>query len=100
MYKRVMKLVRTTKKQAIVGYVLVVVSLLVLIGWVGAGDPDCYYTTEMFAQYRYCGREYVGEENPMYYTTPIAAMLSLFSGLLLVGLGKEINNPEEKDPNT
>jgi hypothetical protein len=97
MYKSEMKLVKTTKKPTIVSSFLIAASLLVLIGWVGTGDSDCYYTTEMFAQYRYCGKEYVGEENPMNYTIPLVAMVSLFAGLLLVGLGKESKNPEDKE---
>jgi hypothetical protein len=100
MYKSEMKAVRTTKIPTIVGSLLIAASLLVLIGWVGTGDPDCYYTTEMFAQYRYCGKEYVDEENTMNHTIPLAAMVSLFAGLLLVGLGKRSKDPEDKESNT
>ena len=71
-----------------VGMFIVALSGAGLIGWVSALDPECYYTTELFAQYRYCGQEFAGEERAIDFKALALLLGGIAAGLVCTGLGK------------
>lgn len=72
-----------------VGMFTIALSVAGLIGWVSAAlDPECYYTTELFAQYRYCGQEFAGEERAIDFKALAVLLGGIAAGLVCIGLGK------------
>ena len=78
------------------GAALIALSILGLIGWLDAGEIDCYYTFELFAQYRYCGVEYVGDEKSLSYTVLVACIVIFAVGVIIYNLGHKLSDKKNK----
>ena len=68
------KIARTT------GVFFIASSLLGLFAWINESDPDCYYTTGIALQARFCGDAYVDDPN-----LPNLLVLALCFIILIVG---------------
>ena len=78
------------------GAALIALSILGLIGWLGAGEVDCYYTSEVFAQYRYCGAEYIGNEKSLNYTVLATCIVIFAVGVVIYNLGHKLSGKKNK----
>lgn len=61
-----------------IGIVLVLASIIFIYGWLQTGDPDCILENGLFAQARFCGKEYVDQpaESPAWLIwTSLAALV-------------------------
>lgn len=69
------------KIATVLGISLEVVAIVALFGWFQAGDPECIYTTDVFAQLRMCSPEIVGDAH-----SPSYIYLAVILGILLLGV--------------
>jgi len=69
------------KGVAYLGWGLQAIAALCLLGWLQAGDPDCEYSTNLFAQLRMCDPAIVGEPQAQSWLR-----FALIIGLFVVGL--------------
>ena len=65
----------------VIGIVLVVVSFSGIYNWLVGKEPDCYYTTDIFLQMRFCEEVWTGKEEPIKYKS-----LSIYAVLFAVGI--------------
>src|SRR5216117_339941 len=72
---------RIKKIATILGISLEVMALVALFAWFQAGDPECIYTTDVFAQLRMCAPEIVGEGRAAPFV-----QLAIIVGVLLLGV--------------
>lgn len=70
------------KALRLVGWLLLALAGLGILGWLQAGDPDCYLSTGEFLQLRLCADETVGGP-----TGRPGWLLGLALAVMLAGLG-------------
>ena len=76
------------RKTKAIGIAFICISLLGLIGWIGGIDPYCYYTTDLFIQYRFCEEGHTDPKQPLDYTIPITLIATLAFGILLLKIAR------------
>ncbi len=78
------------------GMVMILVSALGVVGWIGANDPDGYFTEEQLAQYRYCDKQYVSGGRQVGHEWLLVLAGTLGVGVLLYvhGLRSKKNTTE------
>jgi hypothetical protein len=76
------------------GVSLISVSLMGLIGWFGTAEPDCYYTTELLLQYRYCAEESM---KPLNHLVGMLLLSLLGIGVMLMMFGNRITRDRSKN---
>jgi len=73
-----------TKPTRILGLLMIVVGVIGIIVLMNAGDLNCNFASEVFAQLRLCGSEYATEVREM-RVVPVAIFVGFVgAGLLLV----------------
>jgi len=79
----------------VIGIILISASLFILYGWLGATDPECEYTMEIFLQLRLCD-EYIADQKELSILYPIGSLLALAIGLLCIKFSGD-EEAENKD---
>ena len=84
------------KLKRFVGSFLIVASIVVLLGWIGQTDPDCYYEMDLFVQYRMCEVPLDEVDKKEYaLVLPVAGLSLLIIGLIVLNLSAKSKENNE-----
>ena len=72
----------------IIGWTLIALAALALLGWIHSGDAECILDTGIFAQIRMCDPAIVGEPQSWPAWTLLPMALSLAAGIACVHRAK------------